>query len=108
MRNRQQNGQVVRIGDRWYVRYWERRNVSGAIERKRVTQFLSEVVTRGKRPPADVKEQATLHMATLSTQAITAERIVTLGDFVERIYLPWVKQHKCGLKMCVPTQSKAG
>ena len=94
MRNRQQHGQVVRIGDRWYVRYWERRNVGGAIERKRVTQFLSEVVTRGKHPPADVKEQATLHMATLSTQAITAERIVTLGDFVERIYLPWVKQHK--------------
>jgi integrase len=94
MRNRKQNGQVVRIGDRWYVRYWERRNVGGAIERKRVSHFLSEAVTRGKRPPADVKEQATVHMATLSTQAITAERIVTLGDFVERIYLPWVKQHK--------------
>src|SRR5438094_398253 len=82
----------IRLGR--YVRYWERRNVGGAIERKRVTQFLSEAVTRGKRPPADVQEQATLHMATLSTQAITAERIVTVGDFVERVYLPWVKQHK--------------
>ena len=22
MRNRKQKGQIIRIGDRWYVRYW--------------------------------------------------------------------------------------
>src|SRR5215469_14648528 len=35
MRKRMQQGQVVRIADRWFVRYWERRNVGGTIERKR-------------------------------------------------------------------------
>jgi len=58
MRNRKQQGQIVRIGDRWYVRYWERRNISGLVERKRVTHSIGEVTTRGKRPPADIKTEA--------------------------------------------------
>ncbi len=94
MRNRKQNGQIVRIGDRWYVRYWERRNVGGNVERKRVTQFLGTVTTRGKRPPADIEKEAERHMATVNGGAISAERIVTIGDFVERVYLPWIDQHK--------------
>jgi hypothetical protein len=47
MRNRKQEGQVIRIGDRWYLRYWERRNIGGNIERKRVTHLLGPVTTRG-------------------------------------------------------------
>ena len=49
MRNRKQNGTIIRIGSRWYVRYWERRSIGGSIERKRVTHSLGEVMTRGKR-----------------------------------------------------------
>jgi integrase len=94
MRSRKQNGQVIRIGDRWYVRYWERRNVGGTIERKRVTHVLGTVTTRGKRPPADIVTEAERHMATVSSGAIVAERIVTIGDFVDRVYLPWIEQHK--------------
>jgi hypothetical protein len=33
-------------------------------------------------------------MATVNTGTIPADRIVTVGDFVERIYLPWIDQHK--------------
>ena len=40
MRNRKQNGTIIRIGDRWYVRFWEHRNIGGSIERKRVTHQL--------------------------------------------------------------------
>lgn len=94
MRNRKQNGQIVRIGDRWYVRYWERRNIGGTVERKRVTQHLGTVTTRGKRPPADIEKESERHMATVNGGAIPAERIVTIGDFVERVYLPWIEQHK--------------
>jgi integrase len=94
MRNKKQHGQVIRIGDRWYVRYWERRNVGGGIERKRVTHQLGPVVTRGKRPPTDIVAEADRHMATLNSATIPAKRIVTLGDFVERVYLPWIGQHK--------------
>ena len=94
MRNRKQNGQIVRIGDRWYVRYWERRNIGGTVERKRVTHHLGSVETRGKRPPADIEKEAERHMATVNGGAIPADRIVTIGDFVERVYLPWIEQHK--------------
>ncbi len=94
MRSRKQNGQIVRIGDGWYVRYWERRNTGGTVERKRVTQRLGNVTTRGKRPPADIEKEAERHMATVNGGAVPAERIVTIGDFLERVYLPWIEQHK--------------
>ncbi len=95
MRDRKQNGQVVRIGDRWFVRYWERRNVAGKVERKRVSHVLGPVTTTGKRPPADVITEADRYMATTVNGVTTdAERIVTMGDFVERVYLCWVRQYK--------------
>jgi integrase len=94
MRNRKQNGSIVRIGDRWYVRYWERRNIGGIVERKRVTHQSGLVVTRGKRVPADTIVEAERHMATVNSGSVPAERIVTVGDFVERVYLPWIEEHK--------------
>jgi integrase len=64
------------------------------VERKRVTHNLGPVMTRGKRPPADIGKEAERHMASVNGGAIPAERIVTIGDFVERVYLPWIEQHK--------------
>jgi len=94
MRSRKQNGTIIRIGSRWYVRYWERRTVGGTIERKRVTYQLGSVTTRSKRPPADIVSEAERHMAMVNSGNISAERIVTIGDFVERVYLPWTAEHK--------------
>jgi integrase len=94
MRNRKQNGTIIRIGDRWYVRYWERRNVGGTVERKRVTHSIGEVTTRGKRPPADIKTEAERYMATVNSGTVPADRIVTIGDFVERVYLPRIEEHR--------------
>ena len=76
------------------MRYWERRNVGGKVERKRVTHDLGPVTTRGKRPPADIKTAAERHMATVNSGAIPAERIQTISDFTERVYMPWIEQHK--------------
>ena len=91
---RQQRGQIIRIGDRWYVRYWERRNIGGTVERRRVTHSISQITTRGKRPPADVKTEAERHMATVISGTVPAERIVTVGDFVQQVYLPWIAEQK--------------
>ena len=91
---REQKGQIIRIGERWYVRYWERRNEGGTIERKRVTHLLGNVTTRGRRPPADIATEAQRHMATIKSGVISAERIVTIADFVETVYLPWTEEHK--------------
>jgi integrase len=94
VRNCRQDGTIVRISDRWYVRYWERRSVRGSIERKRVSYCLGPVTTRGKRPPADIVREAEKHMAEVNAGVFAAERIVTVGDFVERVYLPWIEEHK--------------
>ena len=91
---REQKGQIIRIGERWYVRYWERRNTGGTIERKRVTHLLGNVTTRGKRPPADIVTEAQRHMGTVCNGTIPAERIVTVSHFVEAVYLPWTNEHK--------------
>jgi integrase len=91
---RKQRGQIIRIGNRWYVRYWERRNIGGTVERKRVTHSIGQVTTRGKRPPADIKTEAERHMATINSGTVPADRIVTIGDFVQQVYLPWIADHK--------------
>ena len=84
MRTRKQTGQVIRIGDRWYVRYWERRNIGGNIERKRVTHQLGEVTTRAKNPPADVMQEAERHMSKVNGTKLPPERIpcIRLGRYV--------------------------
>lgn len=89
-----QKGQVVRISGRWYVRFREKRNVNGTIEQKRVSHCLGPVTTRGKHPPADIKEAAAVFMSTVTQNAIPSERVVTIGNFVDRVYLPWVKERK--------------
>jgi integrase len=91
---RKQSGQIIRIGNRWYVRFWERRNIDGKLERKRVTHQLGTVTTRSKRAPADIVTEAERHMATVNAGSITADRIVTIGAFVESVYLPWIEMHK--------------
>src|SRR5215470_14581937 len=89
-----QKGQIVKISGRWYVRYWERRNVNGSVEQKRVSDCLGSVTTRGKRPPADIEDAAAEHMASVNIEKIPAERITTLGEFVENVYLKWIDEHK--------------
>lgn len=89
-----QKGSVVKISGRWFVRYWEKRNVNGLVEQKRVSHCLGPVTTRGKRPPADIEDAAAEHMATVNVEKIPAERITTLGDFVENVYLKWISEHK--------------
>jgi integrase len=91
---RKQEGQIIRIGERWYVRYWERRNTGGTIERKRVTHSIGLVATCGKRPPADIKDEAERYMTTVNDCCIPAERVIGFADFVENVYLPWVKENK--------------
>jgi integrase len=89
-----QKGQIVKISNRWYVRYREHRNVGGVIQQKRISHCLGDVTTRGKRPPADIENAAAEHMATVNTAKIPAERITTMSDFVENVYLQWVAEQK--------------
>jgi hypothetical protein len=50
MQKRKQNGQIVRIGNDWHVRYWLLRNVGGVSKRTQLTHQLGPVGTReGKK-----------------------------------------------------------
>ncbi len=90
---RGQSGQIVRHRRRFYLRYWERRVVNGALMRKRINHYLGPV-TRGKRIPEDIKKAAEEHMAATMKGIVPAERIMTIGAFAEQVYLPWIKTHK--------------
>ena len=91
---RKQEGQIIRIGKQWYVRYWERQNKGGTMERKRVTHVIGNVTTRGKRPPAEIKDEAQHHMAAVNECVIPPERVIAFADFVTGVYLPWVMETK--------------
>jgi len=93
-RNREQNGQILMIGNGWYCRYYERRNVAGVIQRKRVTHSLGPVTTNGRKPPADIVTAARDHMHKINQCSIPPERNLMLSDFAESVFLPWVQQHK--------------
>jgi integrase len=92
MRKRTQNGQIIPIGNRWYLRYWQRQNVGGKIERKRCTQPLGAKTTT--KPPKDIQNEAANIMREVNSSVIPIAQLVSLGDFIENVYLPWVKENK--------------
>ena len=94
MRNRKQDGQIIVINDRWYVRFYSHQNIGGEIQRKRITACLGPVTTRGKYPPSEIQQAAENHMRTINESPIPAERNVSLCDFATNVFLPWVKTHK--------------
>ena len=92
-RNREQSGQVFQRHGSWYVRYYESRVINGVVKRVRVCKQLGEVTTRGKVAPAPIAQRAREIVDAVNRPAYTAEKVVKLGDFVERIYFPRVEQH---------------
>ena len=93
---REQKGTIILRSGKWYASYWEKRNVNGSVERKRLTHYLGEKTTRGKYPPADIEAECKRHMATINanTQAVNPQHVLTIIDFVDTVYLPWVREQK--------------
>jgi integrase len=93
---REQNGSIIPRSGKWYVSYWEQRNINGMAERKRVTHYLGEKTTRGKHPPADIEDECKRYMARVnaSNQTVQPEHVLTITDFVDTVYLPWVRANR--------------
>lgn len=95
MRRRQQRGQIVRIGERWYIRFWDSIPQDGVLVRKRKTHCLGAVTTRGKHPPAEIVDEGRKFMVnTVNDTSIPAEHSITFKQFVEEVFLPWAKTYK--------------
>jgi integrase len=52
------------------------------------------VTTWGKRVPPEIVSAADEHMGGLRKCAVPAERVLTIGEFAEKVYLPSVEKHK--------------
>lgn len=113
-RKRKQNGTILQISGRWYIRYWQPQTVSrcavcglaegkharadhryernSTLERKRVTHLLGPVTTRGKTAPNDIAQEAERHMIGVNQCSIPAEQVISLTDFVESVFLPAVER----------------
>ena len=93
---REQNGTIILRSGKWYVSYWEQRNVNGKVERKRVTYFLGDKTTRGKNPPTYIEDLSKHHMTTVNakTCSVKPEHVLTIVDFVDSVYMPWVRANK--------------
>ena len=92
---REQHGTIILRSGKWYVSYWEQRSVNGTVERKRVTYFLGDK-TREENPPTDIEDARKCHMTTVNanTCAVKPEHVLTIVDFVDSVYMPWVRANK--------------
>ena len=93
-RKRQQNGYIFKARGHWYVRYFVDRTVNGELRHDRVAKQIGEVATRGKRPPQKIEDEAREIVAAATTTNANPGRVVTMGEFVDRVYFPHVQQHK--------------
>jgi integrase len=93
---REQKGSVILRSDKWYVSYWEQRNVNGTLERRRVTHYLGAKTTKGKHPPAEIVDECKRHMAGVNanSQTLKPEHVLAIVNFVDTVYFPWVLAYK--------------
>jgi integrase len=93
-RKRQQTGYIFKARGHWYVRYFEDRMVGGTLRHDRVAKQVGEVTTRGKRPPRKIEDEAREIVAAATVTNANPERVLTIGEFVERVYFPHIEQYK--------------
>jgi integrase len=114
-RRRHQQGSVVQISGKWFIRYWQTQKVNrcrvcgltedkphandhkfereAVLERKRASHCISAIETRGKTPPQTVVDEAAQFMRTVNDSPVSPTRTVTLAQFVEDVFLPHADEY---------------
>ena len=93
-RKRQQTGYIFKAHGQWYVRYFEDRVVEGILCHDRIAKQVGAVTTRGKRAPRKIEDAAREIVASAAVASANPERVVTMVEFVERIYFPYIEKYK--------------
>lgn len=93
-RKRKQTGYIFQARGSWYVRYFEDRMKDGQLRHDRVAKQIGPVTTRGKRPQQHVLDEAQRIVSEAKVTNAAPERVLTLGEFVDRVYFPHIKQYK--------------
>ena len=93
MRKAKQSGYIMRHRGWWVLRYRERVGVDGKITSVQRAKRLVAVDAQHKTK-ASVRDLAERALEPLNRHLSEPLRITKLGDFVDRVYLPFVKQQK--------------
>jgi len=93
VRRTKQAGYITRHRGWWIVRYRERVGVGGSIKTVQRAKRLAPVDAEHKTQ-ASVRSLAARELDPVNRNSTEPLRITKLGDFVDRVYLPFVKQQK--------------
>jgi integrase len=93
VRRTNQSGHIMRHRGWWVLRYRERVGVGGQLMTVQRAKRLVPVDARHKTK-ASVRRLAEQQLEPLNRNSILPLSITTVGDFVARVYLPFVKQQK--------------
>ena len=93
MRRAKQSGPIMRHHGWWVLRYRERVSIGGTIETVQRAKRLAPVDSQHKTK-ASVRDIANRELDPLNRNSAEPMGVTKLGDFVNRVYLPFVKQQK--------------
>ncbi len=93
MRRIKQSGYLMRHRGWWVLRYRERVGVGGELSTIQRAKRLAPIDAQHKTR-ASVRQLAEQELEPLNRHSIPPLCITTMGDFVDRVYLPFVKQQK--------------
>jgi integrase len=93
VRRAKQSGYIMRHRGWWVLRYRERVGVGGEIKTVQRAKRLAAVDTQHKTR-ASVRDLAQRELDPLNRNSTEPLSITKLGDFVDRVYLPFAKQQK--------------
>jgi integrase len=93
MRKTSQIGYIMRHRGWWVLRYRERVGVGGKVKTiKRAKRLV--LIDAEHKTKASVRDLARRELAPFNSNVVEPLGITKFGDFVDRIYLPFVKQQK--------------
>jgi integrase len=93
MRESKQNGGIARHRGWWVVRYREQVGIEGVVKTRMRAKRLARVDAEHKTK-ASVRKLADAVLKPLNRNWVPPLSVTTIGDFIERVYLPYVKQQK--------------
>lgn len=93
MRRAKQSGYIMPQRGWWVLSYRERVGVGGKIKTVQRAKRLAPVDSQHKTK-ASVRDLANRELNPLNRNSAEPMSVTKLGDFVDRVYLPFVKQQK--------------
>jgi integrase len=93
MRRTKQNGSILRHRGWWVVRYRERVGIGGTIKTVNRAKRLAQVDAQHKTV-ASVRHLAADILEPVNRTTVSPLTVTKMGDFVERLYLPFAKEQK--------------